>query len=398
MAPNDRVVCLVTGPLIGLRSKDLLAATAAFAKKTGKEVAMFDLVDELAAHDRRDISKWIDRFLYIKDLLEGYDYQFELKRRNAYCAIARKIDALPEGTNALVRLAASQEFRGVTIEFKDHHAIADTLRPDRIVTLIDAEWKIAKELESRYKRTYELIVQAPTQENLFERILGWLGTEVSTSEDWAEWCAHLTGKRVGHFVMGVAAPAKHDRSKFVFDVDNLLKAATVRELPSFYASYSMTVAGEKERKLINAAIWRLREFGVVIDPGTIEIEMGGERHDEESVTFAYTVFRDLRWDVKKVDTVAAFHPYEDKRQMPPLSTGMMDELGHARAYGKESYFVLPRGGGSPFTAGNYVPANHVFKKADELFEFLEKKRRPTLKPQFAEQVAAFARYAREHAE
>jgi hypothetical protein len=396
MSLTDRVTCIVTGPVLGLNSQQLLESTRAFGAELGIEVQIFDLFEEMASQDDVDISTDIERLLYIRSLLEGFDYQFELKRRNAYCSIARKIDDLPKGTNAIVRAPAAMEFRGVNTEFKDHRAIA-TLKPTRIVTLIDAEWKIKDRLErdNLYgKRAVELIAQVGKELDL-SRVLGWLGAEVSASEDWAEWCSHLNGSPVGHVVLGVTAPAKHDRSKFVPDVDNLLKAATAKELTTFYASYSMTVAKEPQRKLINEAIWRLREHALVIDPGTIEIGSSIDR-DEERIVFAYTVFRDLRWDVKKVDAIAAFHPYENPKTLPPLSTGMMDELGHARAYGKESYFVLPQGAGSPFTGGNLVPKNHLFKYADEFFKFIEKKRRPQLEPEFAAQVKSFEKYAKKH--
>src|SRR5437588_3147532 len=242
MPSDSHLVCLVTGPLIGLDSHELLKATCAFGKKVGKDVAVFDVIDELAALEGRDISGGIRRFLFIRELLEGYEYQFELKRHIAYWSIRAKIDALPNMVNAIVRAPAAMEFRGVTVAFKDHRAIARALRPDRVVTLIDAEWKIRERLENRYdKRAFELIAQAPTLD--LERILRWLAAEVSSSEDWAAWCAALNGSPVEHVVMGVAAPARHERAKFVPDVDNLLKAATERELPKFYASYSMTLAG-----------------------------------------------------------------------------------------------------------------------------------------------------------
>jgi hypothetical protein len=393
MTANDRVVCIVTGPVLGLESHGLLDATKDFGAALGDEVAIFDLFEEMAGQDGEDISTPISRLLYIRRLLEGYDYQFELKRRSAYCSIGLKIDRLAQGVHAIVRAPAAIEFRGVITEFKDHRTIA-TLVPTRIVTLIDAEWKIRKRLESKDvygKRAVELINQVPESKLDLERILGWIGAEVSASEDWAEWCGYLNGTEVGHIVLGTTAPAKHDRSEFVLDVDNLLKAATVQDLTSFYASYSMTVAEERERKVINEAIWRLREHALVIDPGTIELD-SSEKHDEDRVVFAYTVFRDLRWDVKKVDAIAAFHPYE--KTVPPLSTGMMDELGHARAYGKPSYFVLPRGSGSPFTGGTLVPRNHLFKTTDEFFTFIEKRRRPLLKARFTKQVGAFEQFAK----
>jgi hypothetical protein len=170
----------------------------------------------------------------------------------------------------------------------------------------------------------------------------------------------------------------------------MTKVSSERALPSLYASYSMTVSTNPERRKINAAIRRLRNYGLVIDPGCIEI--GAEVSEEErGIVFAYTVARDLRWDVKKVDIVAAFHPY---RNRPPLSTGMMDELGHARAFRKERYLVLPAGGGSPFTGGTYIPQNHLFTDTGSFFTFIENKRRPPLKPRFANQVDAFAKWQR----
>ncbi|MEW6715800.1 MAG: hypothetical protein AB1306_12045, partial [Nitrospirota bacterium] len=163
---------------------------------------------------------------------------------------------------------------------------------------------------------------------------------------------------------------------------------TQRDVSTFYASYSMTVATEKVRKIINSLIWKMRAYCVVIDPASIELGSNVEK-EHESTVFSYTVCRDLRWDVQKVDAVIAFHPYD---KMPPLSTGMMDELGHARAYRKDRYLLLPIGGGSPFTSNNYVPANHVFKTEAELFDFIENKRRPTLKPQYVEFQQAFDKW------
>ena len=70
----------------------------------------------------------------------------------------------------------------------------------------------------------------------------------------------------------------------------------------------------------------------------------------------------------------------------------MDELGHARAYGKDRYLILPKGGGSPFTRDNYVPANHVFKDDKELFHFFENRRRPQLKAKYAHFTTAFGKW------
>lgn len=382
-----RTVCIVTGPILGLRSERFLVQTVDFAAAQGKRIKVFDLLDEIAALKGRSWDNAFERLVFIGELLDGYQYVFDADRRLAYQSIATKIERLPASTNALVRAPAVVDWRGIQLELKDQDVIADAIRPDRIVTLINAEHKILAELNTQYgRRGMELLTQSgpPTTET----VLDWLAACVSRSEDWADWASRTLGRRVGHFVLSTEAPSHRDRSVFIPDVDNLTKAATAKRLHSFYSSYSMTVAGEAERKAINKAIWRLREYGLVVDPGTIEIGTGTNPADKP-VVFAYTVFRDLRWDVKKVDSVVAFHPYKER---PPLSTGMMDELGHAKAFGKDRYLVLPTGGGSPFTAGTLVPRNHLFTSEKAFFEFIERRRRPQLKPQFRDQVAEFSRW------
>ncbi len=385
-------VCVVTGPIVGLRSTWFLEETVRFAERLGKRIEVFNVLDEVLASAGLRADNQYERALLVGELLDGYQYQFECARQNAYQTIARKIDRLPRTANAVVRMPASVEWRGVNVEFKDHRTIADTLRPDRIVTLIDAEWKIQKRLRTAYGQ-HALRVIAQNSDLDFGTILRWLGSEVSRSEDWAEWCRHVTGKPVRHYVLGVESPGYRSRGVFHQDVDNMTKAATERDLPSFYASYSMTVAGPREREEINEAIWRLRRYGLVVDPGSIEIGAQVDQ-DEQAIVFAYTVCRDLRWDVRNVDMVTAFHPY---KSMPPLSTGMMDELGHARAFRKERYLVLPVGAHSPFTGGTYIPKNHLFASCSAFFSFIEKKRRPPLKPRFSEQVAAFAGWSQAQA-
>lgn len=378
-------VCLATGPIIGLNAERFLAQTKRFGDSVGKRIEVFDLIDEIGEIQGRSWDNAYERLVYIGQLLDGYQYQFELLRENAYLSIARKIDRLPQRTGVIVRAPACIRWRGIRMRFKDHRAIARSIAPTRILTLINAEQRILEQLEGQYEqRGLELIAQERKAATL-EWVLDWLGAEVSASEDLADWCTELTGKRVHHYVISIRAPSYADRAKFVLDVDNMTKAATAARLPSFYASYSMTVAEPRERDLINDAVWRLRGYGLVVDPATIEI---GARTvpEDEPIVFAYTVFRDLRWDVGKVDTVAAFHPYAKK---PPLSTGMMDELGHARAFGKDRFLILPSGGGSPFTSGNYVPENHFFTSIDAFFKFIENRRGHQLKPQFAEQVEAF---------
>jgi len=380
-------ITIVTGPIVGLKSTSFLEETSEFCHNVKEKLVIFNLFDEILELSGIETKNAYDEIIKIGQILDGYSYQFQCLREKAYLSIARKIDKLGKNVSVAIRTPASVEWRGYNIVFKDHKIIANHIKPDAIITLIDAEWKIQERLKSNYGKT-ALAAIAQQKELDIPKVLEWLGSEVSVSEDWAEWCSHLTGKKVKHIVFGIETPSLKDRQVYVKDVEGMAKLLTQRDVPTFYSSYSMTVATEKVRKKINAMIWKLREYGVVIDPASIELG-GNVEEEHESVVFAYTVCRDLRWDVQKVDAVMAFHPYDD---MPPLSTGMMDELGHARAFGKDRYLVMPKGGGSPFTAGNYVPKNHVFKTDKELFEFIEKKRRPTLTPKYSKFTKAFEKW------
>lgn len=380
-------VTIITGPIVGLKSTAFINETIEFAKAVSEKVVAFNLFSEILDHNGIQPRNAYEEILHIGNLLNGYEYQFKCMREKAYLSLARKIESLGKDTSVIIRTPASIEWRGFNMVLKDHRIIADVIRPDLIVTLINAEWKIKEHLASAYGQ-HALKAIAHQKELAIPKILEWLGSEVSVSEDWAEWVSHITGKTIKHIVFGIETPGYKNRNHYVRDVEGFAKLVTQKDVPTFYTSYSMTVATETFRKKINSLIWKMRAYGVVIDPASIELGTNVEK-EHESTVFAYTVCRDLRWDVQKVDAVVAFHPY-DKR--PPLSTGMMDELGHARAYGKDRYLLLPAGGGSPFTSNNYVPANHVFKTEAELFNFIENKRRPTLKPKYVKFQQLFGKW------
>lgn len=380
-------VSIVTGPIVGLRSTDFIEETIAFAKTVGEEIVHFNLFTEILDQSGIEARNAFEEILHIGNLLNGYEYQFKCMREKAYLSLARKIERLGKDVSVIIRTPASIEWRGYNLILKDHRIIAEAIRPDLIVTLINAERKIKDQLDGNYGQ-HVLKVIAHRKELLIPKILEWLAAEVSVSEDWAEWASFLTEKKVKHIVFGIETPSLKNRKRYVRDVEGFAKLVTQKDVPTFYTSYSMTVATDKIRKKINSLIWQMRAYGVVIDPASIELGTN-VKEEHESAVFAYTVCRDLRWDVQKVDAVVAFHPYE---KTPPLSTGMMDELGHARAYGKDRYLILPVGAGSPFTRDNYVPANHVFKTDGAFFDFIETKRRPPLKPKYKKFQEGFKRW------
>lgn len=145
-----RVVTIVTGPMVGVRIQWFLEETVKFAASVGKSIHIFNVFDEVLEQAESQASNAYHRAVLVGELLDGYQYQFDLLRRNAYQSIARKIDRLPRDACAVVRAPASIEWRGVNVQFRDHRIIADTIRPDRIVTLIDAEWKILRRIRSDY--------------------------------------------------------------------------------------------------------------------------------------------------------------------------------------------------------------------------------------------------------
>jgi hypothetical protein len=377
-------ISIVTGPIVGLKSTKFIEETIKFCSDCGEKIVLFNLFDEMLELSGLHPKNAYEQILRVANIIDGYEYQFQLMREKAYLSIARKIGQLDDDVSAVIRTPASIEWRGYNLILKDHRIIAEVIKPDCIITLINAEWKIADHLKTHYGK-HVLKVIAHQEELTIQKVLEWLAIEVSISEDWAEWASHITNKEVRHVVFGIETPSYKDRKKYVLDVDGLGKLITQKNIPTFYTSYSMTVAKEKIRRKINSTIWKLRSYGVVIDPASIELGTNVCETDE-SVVFAYTVCRDLRWDVKKVNAVIAIHPYD---KLPPLSTGMMDELGHARAYGKDRYLILPIGAGSPFTRDNYVPANHVFKTEAEFLAFIGRKRRPVLEPKYKQFQKAF---------
>jgi len=319
-------VSIVTGPIVGLKSTAFIDETIEFAKTVGEKVVAFNLFSEILGLNGIQPRNAYEEILHIVNLLNGYEYQFKCMREKAYLSLARRIEHLDRDISVIIRTPASIEWRGYNIILKDHRIIAEVIRPDLVVTLINAEWKIKEHLSGNYGQ-HVLKIVAHRKEMEIPTILDWLASDVSISEDWAEWANFITGKKVKHIVFGIETPSYKNRKHYVRDVEGFAKLVTQKDVPTFYTSYSMTVATEEIRKKINSLIWKMRAYGVVIDPASIELGANVEK-EHESTVFAYTVCRDLRWDVQKVDAVVAFHPY-DRR--PPLSTGMLDELGHARA-------------------------------------------------------------------
>lgn len=330
---------LVNGMIAGMHDREYIDAAVALGKKDKVKIDTFNLIDQLENNGNKTLAK----------LLGTTNYLFEVLREREYAKIGFELQK-KQSKNAIIRVPSTIEWNHVNFKLKDHKSIAEFIQPDVIVTLIDAEWCIRHNLATmKPQDQFQKTIQ---RENFSIReILSWMNEEVSLAEDWAK---HLNVK---HFVIPIGQGA-----------ESLYKLVRYENIPSYYVSYSMTHSDPNVRKEVNRTIDQLNDYGLVIDPQAIEIGDHYETEKDKLATFAYTVHRDLHWFVGKVDSIIAIHPYCDR---PPLSTGMMDELGHARDYLKRRYMIFPQPKQSPFTTDSYIDKGRIVSTPEELFICLE---------------------------
>lgn len=341
--------------IAGMDDAVALQKVAELGARNGRHIRIFDAVQEFTKHGQKPLER----------LLGTTDYVFELTREREYEKIGFQIRS--EGLqDVIIRAPATCEWSRINRKFKDQRIIKEFIAPDAIVTLVDAEWAIKRKLETMVGADPFLLALKARNHTIYE-ILSWMHEEVSLSEDWARYM------NIPHYVFAVTEPS-----------ECLYKIVTTRDPWMVYASYSMTYSTPEMRQVINQIIRRLRQYAVVIDPQTVEIGADYEslsQADKESI-YAYTVHRDLHWYVGKVDAVVAIHPYPER---PPLSAGMMDELGHARDYMKARYMIFPKGF-SPFTTESYIEKGHLFENADDFFHHLDvSEQRPKFSENFETQ-------------
>lgn len=330
---------LVTGMIAGIDEAKYMSQVMDLAAKDGVSIRTFDLVEALESTGGKKLDM----------LLGTTDYLFEVLREREYRKIGFQLER--EGAeHAIIRVPATITWNRINVKLKDHKEIAEYVNPDVIVTLIDAEWLIRQRFNNPEKQS-AFLKRIKEQDHTIHDILGWMNEEVSLAEDWADYM------NVPHFVLPTACHP-----------DALYKLVRYQKVPSFYVSYSMTHSDQQAREEVDKVITRLVDYGVVVDPQAIEIGTEMDDPKEKEATYAYTVHRDLHWFVGKVDAVVAIHPYHER---PPLSTGMMDELGHARDYLKRRYMIFPPKNLSPFTTDSYIEKGKVFSTPEEFFVCLE---------------------------
>ncbi len=330
---------LVNGIIAGLDDKAYIEKVLELARKDGLEVAYYDLISEMEKTGNKKLDM----------LLGTTNYLFEVIREREYRKIGYALEK-SRCPNAIIRVPSTIEWNRINVKLKDHKEIKEFVRPDMVVSLIDAEWLI-RERFAKASSDNKFLRRVKEQKHTIRDILSWMNEEVSMGEDWAEYFG------VRHYVIPTGQ-----------DCRSLYKLLKFSQVPSFYVSYSMTHCDPEARAEIDRVTTRLSQYGLVLDPQAIEIGFNYDSVEDKEATYAYTVHRDLHWFVGKVDAVVAVHPYMER---PPLSTGMMDELGHARDYLKRRYMIFPPEIQSPFTTDSYIEKGHIFSNADEFFICLE---------------------------
>lgn len=330
---------LVTGMIAGMDDRAYLQNVVTLGQQDGVAITLYDLIASLESTGNKKLHRLLGATNYLFEVLREREYRkigFELQKQNA--------------ANAIIRAPATIEWNRINVKLKDHNEIGEYIRPDVVVTLIDAEWRIRERFRAN-DQPNPFFRRIKEQNHTIHEILSWMNEEVSLAEDWANYL------NVRHYVIPLGQNPRC-----------LYKLITQRNVPSFYVSYCMTHADPAVQNEIDAVVRRLSDYGLVIDPQAIEIGSQFDSDREKEAAYAFTVHRDLHWFVGKVDAIVAIHPYGHR---PPLSTGMMDELGHARDYLKRRYMIFPPTNLSPFTTESYIEHGHIFNNSEEFFLCLE---------------------------
>nr|HPN85328.1 hypothetical protein [Victivallales bacterium] len=127
---------LVTGIIAGLDDKKYLNSAMKYAKDGKSELQYFNLIDEI----ERTGNKKLDM------LLGTTNYLFEVIREREYRKIGYELEK-KKCENAIIRVPATVQWNRINFKLKDHEEIKNYIRPDVIVTLIDAEWLIRERFE-----------------------------------------------------------------------------------------------------------------------------------------------------------------------------------------------------------------------------------------------------------
>ena len=124
---------LVTGMIAGIDDEPLLKEAVRRGESEGLAVRYYNFIEGLEGTGGKQLHR----------LLGATNYLFQILREREYQRIG--FDLLDSDVAAaIIRVPATIEWSRINIKLKDHEEIAKYIRPDVIVTLIDAEWLIRR--------------------------------------------------------------------------------------------------------------------------------------------------------------------------------------------------------------------------------------------------------------
>jgi len=218
------------------------------------------------------------------------------------------------------------------------------IRPDLIITLIDAPQRIHDRLKEHSGEYLHLTI---------ESIVRWQEFEVFFAN-------HLARDRgIKHFVVPVNQP----------ETFRALVAGDPR--PIVYASYPMTHLSDDKKPLVVQFVKRLQEKCIVFDPAAIESSHGNKPYyspQDMRAIRAHTIVRDLDWCIGiNSQSVIAYWP------QLVFSSGMNDELHYAYENGRETFLVaeVAEDGTLPTLSPFTTYKNKVFWSSEDFFDYLE---------------------------
>ena len=166
---------LVTGMVAGMDDAEYIRKVVALGQRNHRDIKVYNTVDDFTKAGKKPLER----------LLGTTDYVFELTREREYEKIGYEIFRQNQ-RDVIIRAPATVEWNRINRKFKDQRIIRDFIKPDLIVTLIDAEWAIKLKLETLQEADPFLRALKERNHTLYD-ILSWMNEEVSLSEDWARY-------------------------------------------------------------------------------------------------------------------------------------------------------------------------------------------------------------------
>jgi adenylate kinase len=218
------------------------------------------------------------------------------------------------------------------------------IRPDLVITLVDAPQRIHDRLREHSGEYLHLTV---------ESIIRWQEFEVFFANHLAK------EKGVPHYVVPVTQP------------ETFLALVSEDPRPTVYASYPMTHLSEEKRPLVREFVRKLGERFIIFDPSAVEGSLAYRPYYSVQDTRAirnHTIVRDLDWFIGiNAQAVVAYWPDL------VFSSGMNDELRYAYENGRETYLVaeVTAEGQVPILSPFTTYKNKIFWSSQDFFDYLD---------------------------